>query len=185
MTGISLHRRGSGLTARIAPALAPALALVFALGVVDVARAESAAGEQTLRVGQALPELGLTDQHERPGPIEAGTRLVLFAPDRESSELAHGVLEATGGETLEQAGVRYVADISAMPGLVTRMFALPKMRDYSYSMLLGREAADTAMLPRQDGELTLIGLEAGSVTDLSYVGTEAALRAALAPYLSP
>ncbi|MBK1630404.1 hypothetical protein CKO31_06510 [Thiohalocapsa halophila] len=161
------------------------LSVFLGLGVAAIGAAEPDPSVEPVGVGQALPELGLTDQHERPGPIEAGTRLVLFAPDRESSELAHGVLEATGGETLEQAGVRYVADISAMPGLVTRMFALPKMRDYSYSMLLGREAADTAMLPRRDGELTLIGLEAGSVTDLSYVGTEAELRAALAPYLSP
>ena len=161
------------------------LSLFLGLGVAAIGAAEPDASVQPLGVGQALPELGLTDQHERAGDIGGGTNLVLFAPDRESSELAHGVLEKIGGETLEEAGVRYVADISAMPGLVTRMFALPKMRDYSYSMLLGREAADTAVLPRQDGELTLIRLEAGSVTDLSYVGTEAALRAALAPYLTP
>jgi hypothetical protein len=173
------------LTASIAPLLALAMALGFALGVVGVGLAGSAAEDETLRVGQTLPELGLTDQHERLGEVGAGTRLVLFAPDRESGELAHGVLEATGGETLAQAGIRYVADISAMPGLVTRMFALPKMREYGYTMLLGRESADTAMLPRRPGELTLIELEAGSITDLSYAGTEAALRAALAPYLTP
>ena len=161
------------------------LSIFLGLGVAAIGAAEPDPSVEPAGVGQALPELGLTDQHERPGEVGAGTRLVLFAPDRESSELAHGVLEEMGGETLEQAGVRYVADISAMPGLVTRMFALPKMRDYSYSMLLGREAADTAMLPRRDGALTLIELEAGSVTDLSYVGTEADLRAALAPYLTP
>lgn len=161
------------------------LSIFLGLGVAAIGAAEPDPSVEPVGVGQALPELGLTDQHERPAPIDAGTRLVLFAPDRESSELAHGVLEATGSETLEQAGVRYVADISAMPGLVTRMFALPKMRDYGYTMLLGRETADTAMLPRRDGELTLIELEAGSVTDLSYVGTEADLRAALKPFLSP
>lgn len=161
------------------------LVVSLGLGIAGIGAAERDASAQPVRVGQALPGLGLTDQHERPSDIDTGTRLVLFAPDRESSELAHPVLEALGGSTLEQAGIRYVADISAMPRLVTRMFALPKMRDYSYAMLLGREAPDTAMLPRRAGELTLIELQAGRVTVLRFVDTETALSAALKPYLDP
>jgi hypothetical protein len=165
--------------------LAAILALSLVLAFVEVAADDAASATPPLEVGQQLPALQLSDQHERPGPVGGDIRLVLFAPDREGGEVAHEVLETIGAETLARSGIVYIADISAMPGLVTRMFALPKMRDYSYPLLLGREPADTAMMPRRAGALTLIGLDAGSITAVSYAATADALRAALRPYLGP
>lgn len=164
--------------------LGPMAGTILSLVVSAPLWCEASPPGQPVAAGQSVPELRLKDQHDRAGQVDADTRLLLFAPDREGSDIAHAVLDALGGETLARAGVRYVADISAMPALVTRLLALPKMRDYTYSVLLGREAADTAFLPRRAGQITLLGLDAGTVTEVGYIDSIPALRARLAPYLA-
>jgi hypothetical protein len=153
--------------------------MALALAAVASATAGPDVTERTVAAGQPLPSLQLSDQHDRPHDIGAGARLLLFAPDRDSSEIAHEVLEPLGGEAMARAGIRYVADISAMPGVVTRMFALPRMRDYSYPVLLGRESADTAMLPARAGAVTVLDLDTGTVTGVRFADMADALRAML------
>jgi hypothetical protein len=169
--------------ARICLTACAALALAIFLGSGHAGGPDTS--DRRIGVGEMLPELALTDQHDRAARLDAGTRLLLFAPDRASSELAHEVLTPLGGDALAQAGIRYVADISAMPAVVTRMFALPKMRDYSYPVLLGRDPEDTAALPRRPGEVTLIRVETGEITDLGYVAQAEVLTARLEPLLHP
>ncbi len=172
--------------ASLTPVLTPVLVLALVLTgpLAAIAAAEPDAPELPVGTGQALPKLQLKDQHDRTHEIDAQTLLVLFAPDRDSSELAHALLEELGGDALAQAGIAYVADISAMPGLVTSIFALPKMRGYSYPLLLGREEADTAALPRRPGEVTLIDLDGGVVTAVRYSADTETLRGELEPYLT-
>jgi len=52
---------------------------------------------------------------------------------------------------------------------VTKLIALPQMRKRPYPMLLGREKEDTAMLPRERGQVTLIEAGAGTITALRFV----------------
>ena len=128
--------------------------------------------------GSSLPRMQLPDQHGTLQTLD-DARTIVFAPDREASEIAHPVFEASSTD-LDERGVAYVTDISAMPGFVTRMFALPKMRDYPYTVLLGKEPADTAMLPRQEGRLTVLRMADGQVSDVDYVDSSQGLAEVLA-----
>jgi hypothetical protein len=53
----------------------------------------------------------------------------------------------------------YIADISGMPAMVTRMFALPKLRDLPFQVGLVQNSEVTGHLPRKPKEVTLISLE--------------------------
>lgn len=139
-----------------------------------------AVADTSIRAGMALPRLALTDQHGKPGGVDETTRIVLFASDRESGKLAHAALEPMGGAALAAAGAVYIADISPMPNIITRTLALPKMRKYSYTVLLGREAADTAALPRRPDQVTLLRASAGTITAVEFIGSSDALSRALA-----
>jgi hypothetical protein len=66
-----------------------------------------------------------------------------------------------------------------MPGMVTSMIALPKMRKRPYPMLLGRDPEETAMLPREPEKVTLIASEGGNITSVQFIGDAASLRTAL------
>lgn len=126
-----------------------------------------------------LPTRTLDDQFGRPHEIAQCRRLILFAPDRDAAEIAEQALTGLDGATLERRGVCYIADISRMPGLVTRMFALPALRERTYPVLLGREEADTVMLPRQAGRLTLLPSDPASTEPVAYYAEANEARRAL------
>ena len=73
----------------------------------------------------------------------------------------------------------YLADMSKMPGFVTRTFALPALREMPYLIGVSQSDAALAAWPRQTDAVTLIELEQNIVKDISYAATEPDLRAAL------
>jgi len=133
-----------------------------------------------LQVGSPLPALTLKDQHDAPQTIAAAdTRYLVFVAERAPAALAETALDGQTITTLASAHVRYVADISAMPGIITTVIALPKMRKRPYPMLLGRSAAETAMLPRESAKVTLIEAQGGIITTVRFIADAVTLRAAL------
>ncbi|ADC62250.1 hypothetical protein [Allochromatium vinosum] len=137
------------------------------------------AGTAELQVGDTAPALSLNDQHDTARTTLSVSRFLLFSADKDGSNLADAVLEGQTGETMEQAGIAYVADISAMPAMVTKMFAMPKLRKRPYPVLLGRAAEDTMNLPRQAGQVTVIELNGESVASIAFMSDVSALRARL------
>lgn len=127
-----------------------------------------AAGAAPILPGGVLPALALEDQHGRMVSTSASTRLVLFAADKAASDLINEVLAARPAGVLDGLGAVYFADISAMPALVTRMFALPALREMPFAVGLGREASQLADLPRQKGAATVVRLVDGKVASIEY-----------------
>lgn len=147
------------------------LILLPALGV--------AAETAVLRPGDTLPTFKLNDQHDKPYPIPANSRVLLVTADKTSGELAHEVLKDIPQPEQERRGIVYLADLSGMPSFITRMFALPKMRDYEYRMMIGFEPEQTAMLPRVADAVTVIELDAGRIKSVEPVRDIATLKAKL------
>ncbi|WP_373508362.1 hypothetical protein [Thiocapsa sp.] len=129
--------------------------------------------------GAPMPVLTLKDQHHTTQTVDANTRVLIFSAERDVSALVETALADQTADSLSAAGIQYVSDISAMPGMVTSIIALPKMRKRPYPMMLGREEEETAMFPREPGKATLIVSEAGSITSVQFIGDAASLRAAL------
>jgi hypothetical protein len=139
---------------------------------------------QPIGNGDAFPATTLPDQHGRTRTIGPAARLVLFAPDRSSGSLVHSVLHRDeGGQpgraAFDRGELYVVADISGMPELISRFFALPTMRGYSYPLLVASVPEEIAHLPRRSGEVTLIQLQDGRVTGISYADSAAAIESQL------
>lgn len=154
-----------------------ALVLLLVLGLPALALAQAAT---PVALGQPLPTLNLKDQHDKPWQITPGTRLVLFAAGRQASNLVQAVLEALPKDQLTQKNAVYLADMSKMPGFITRTFALPVLRDMPYPIGVSMDDTTLAGWPRQPDAVTLIDLDQGLVKSIRFVTTEADLRAALA-----
>lgn len=133
-----------------------------------------------MEVGAIWQPLTLSDQHGQPVAIGPNTRKVVFAAEKLVSDLVVNALGAHGKETLARTGAVYVADISAMPSMVSRLFAIPKLRELSFQIALARDVSAVADLPRRPGSATVLTIVNGQVTQVQYLQTEAQLRQALA-----
>ena len=61
----------------------------------------------------------------------------------------------------------YVTNIHGMPG-IGRMFAMPKMKKYAHRIVLGDDEALIAKFPEEKGKVTVLKLNGGKVTAVSY-----------------
>lgn len=139
----------------------------------------ASAGSGAWKVGAEVEPLALEDQHGTIRRVDASTRVVLFSRDMEGGEILKTALAAAPEGFLEAEDAAYVADVHRMPAIVTRLFALPSLRERPYPMLLDREGPATAPLPDAEGRATLVFLEGLRVTRILYAGTPAEVARAL------
>ncbi len=134
---------------------------------------------EPLAVGQAMPPLVAKDQHDLPWGIGAETRLVLFATGRKASNIAMEVLGQQPKGFLATRHAVYLADMSRMPGLITRTFALPSLREQPFAVGVVLDEALLSDFPRRDDAVTLIGLENSRIVAVNYAAKAETLREAL------
>ena len=133
--------------------------LGFASGVHAQVSPDRAVG-----VGDPFPAWELTDQfdetHQLPGEA---TKVVVFSRSKQADESLSPVLESVAGKRLVSGEVLYLSDISRMPGLISRLFALPALRDRDYRVVLIREEGVADSLETRSDCLALYRLEQGTV----------------------
>lgn len=135
-----------------------------------------------LAPGAELPQLVLDDQHGKPLKLLPSTRVIVFSAERAANEMVTRLLSAQPAGAWQRLHGVVVADISAMPGLVTRMFALPKMRELPYAVGLVREPAELVQVadwPRRPGAVTVLRYVDGRLAEIVMAPDEGALRNAL------
>jgi len=129
--------------------------------------------------GHPLPGLQLKNQHDQDWRIAPDTKLVLFAAGRKASNLMQTVLAPQPQGFLARRHAVYLADMSKMPGFITRTFALPSLRELNFEVGVSMDEKTLAGWPQQDDAVTLIRLDQGRVVSHEYLSTEAQLKAAL------
>lgn len=110
-------------------------------------------------LGVSVQVAALEDQFGKPVDVPGERRTIFFAADMEGSVLVREAFASAKTDVMAAAGVLYVADISAMPALIAKMFAKPKMRKMPYRIALDTEGQLTADWPRQEGAVTVINGE--------------------------
>jgi hypothetical protein len=78
-----------------------------------------------------------------------------------------------------------ILDVSRMPSLVTSMFAMPAFRAQPFPILVVREAAPVARLPRKEGAVTVLRLTDGRIVAINHATNEAALERLLITLPTP
>ena len=112
-----------------------------------------------LETGERLAPWTLLDQHDAPYTLNDQARVLLVARDMDGAKLVNAALEGQPKGYLEQRQAVFLADISRMPGVIASLFALPKMRDYSYRILLDRDARIAPRYPAGAGEVLWLQLD--------------------------
>ena len=64
----------------------------------------------------------------------------------------------------------YIADITGMPGIITSLIAMPKMKAYPFSVLLVDDT-NKGLFPVQEDMISVISLDNGKIKDIKYVKT--------------
>ena len=132
-----------------------------------------------LEPGDRLAPWTLLDQHDVPYTLSEQTRVLLVARDMDGAKLVNAALEGKPNGYLEQRQTIFLADVSRMPRIIATLFALPKMRDYSYRILLDRDARIAPRYQAGEGEVLWLQLEDGKLVEQKVFKEAGALDQAL------
>jgi len=131
----------------------------------------------SLTTGSELPTLKIKDQFEKEHTVDANTKTILFSATKDESAIIRDFVNEKGKEEfLKSNNIAYIADITGMPSLITKWFAMPKMKKYEFPILLIDEA-NKDKFPVKEDMISVISLEDGKVTEIKYVKTKEELVA--------
>ncbi len=92
--------------------------------------------EAKLVVGKSLADLKLNDQNEKPETITPDTKIVFFSFAKPTGHACNEFLEKKPANFLQEHNAIYIADVSAAPSLIKKMFILPDLKDLKFPILL-------------------------------------------------
>jgi len=132
-----------------------------------------------LELGEKLAPWTLLDQHDQAYSFDTATHILLVAHDMDGAKLVKAALAEQPKGYLEARDAVFVADIQRMPALISKLFAIPAMRDYNYRVLLDREGRVASRYSGQDGQVQWLQLREGVLVSQHSFADAAALKAAL------
>ncbi|MCU9946778.1 FAD/FMN-containing dehydrogenase [Pseudomonas sp. PDM13] len=129
---------------------------------------------QAVETGTRLAPWTLLDQYDQPYTLDNGLQLLLVARDMDGAKLVKAALEGKPKGYLEARKAVFLADVSRMPAIISTLFAVPAMRDYSYRVLLDRESRVTPRYSAEPGSVLLLRLDQGVVVEsLQFIDSDA------------
>ncbi|WP_024851196.1 hypothetical protein [Hydrogenovibrio kuenenii] len=128
------------------------LFLVLSVGFLNLAHAGQSDKMQ-------LTPYAFKDQWGKPNPLDASVKWLIFSHHKAGNEWVRDALNELGVKNLEERHWLYVADISGMPSLITKIFALPKMRKYDFPIALSDDEVNTQNWPEKEDTVSVYKLE--------------------------
>ena len=120
------------------------------------------------RVGEQLPPITLPDQFENKIAIQKRDRLLIMAFEKDISTAINNYLKTKDENYLEKYHARYISDISAMPSLITSMFALPKMKKYPFSIMLIHDDLGENF-SKKEGKITIYKIKNRKIIAIEFI----------------
>ncbi|MDD3591784.1 MAG: hypothetical protein PHO65_04040 [Sulfurovum sp.] len=123
------------------------------------------------KVGEKLPAISLPDQFENTLQVESTDRLLILAFEKDISSAINDYLKAKPAGYLKEHHAKYISDISAMPSLITSMFAIPKMKKFPFSIMLinddlGKEFG------KKEGRITVYKIKNHQVDAIEFIAPD-------------
>ncbi len=134
---------------------------------------------QSINVGSSIERLEsfkyeTPNAHELKVPQDTKTVLITFKKD--VSEFVNEYLSTKESNFLEKNKAVYIADINKMPYIITKLFALPALRDFKHTIYLHYEEEFQTKVPKKDEQVTVLKFENQKLKSISYISTKKQLK---------
>ena len=153
------------------------LILLFLLLVSFTASAEPSLKIPPLKEGSILPSISLDNQHGELVKISPKVEVLLYSAEKAPSKMMNRFLKDHPHFLADQKAV-FVANISAMPSLISKFLAIPKMKKYTYDVLLIKQEDSLTYMPYMKDHLSILKMANGKITSISYVNNKTQLMSA-------
>ncbi len=127
----------------------------------------------------ALDKYSYETPQGRPMKVPHETQIILIAFEKDTGAIVNNFLNAQNKYYLQKNKTIFIADIHRMPSLITKMFALPKMRKYKHLIYLQYGKEFENVIPHKEEKITVMHLAHGTIMNVSYVSNAKELKASI------
>lgn len=128
-------------------------------------------GSSSFSVGDKIGNFSLLNQFDEKQTIDGSVKTVLVSFEKGTGADVNEFLSKQSTDFLKQHQAVFIANISGMPMVITKMFALPKMRGYKHPVLLIYDENDTRFTSQEE-KTTLYRLEEGVIKSIEFITHE-------------
>lgn len=119
------------------------------------------------KIGDNIGTFSMLNQHDEKVTVDSSVTKILVSFEKDTGADINEYLNDKSKAFLKNKHAVFIANISAMPSIITKMFALPKMRKYTHDILLIYDDEDKRFVSKEEMS-TLYTLDNGVITDISY-----------------
>lgn len=123
---------------------------------------------QFYTAGDTIEPITLQDQNDKTFTIDESTKLVLFTAGMKGGKVVRQAIEKEEPDYLAKRNTVYLSNISGMPGFIAKNFAIPKMKEHKYSIVLDKEGNVTKRFPSQEQSTTIVQLDKLKIKSISF-----------------
>ncbi|AXH13606.1 hypothetical protein [Halarcobacter bivalviorum] len=123
---------------------------------------------QELSINDKINNFSLANQFDEKKTIDSKVNTIIVSFEKDTGKEVNEFLEQKTSGFLREHHAVFIANISGMPMIITKMFALPKMKNYKHEILLIYDENDDRF-KAQDGMSTLYRLENGVIKSIEFI----------------
>lgn len=131
-------------------------------------------GAETLKVSSELDSLHRYPYENQHGMIKIVpnyVKTIIISFEKDNSAMINAYLNKQKSNYLESYKAIFIADISKMPSIITKLFALPKMKKYKHTIYLHNSDEFAKFVPSKEGEATVLKFKGRTVQSISFIST--------------
>ena len=121
-------------------------------------------------VDKKLQTFTLPDQFEKSHAVDKTVHTIIVSFEKSTGADMNAFLNEHCPDYLHKHNAVFVANISEMPSLITKLFAMPKMRKYKHTILIVNDEDNHQFLYKED-KITVYTLKDGVISYIEYVDT--------------
>jgi len=127
-----------------------------------------------IEIGKELKEYTFTDQFDKKHSLSNNTKKVIFVFTKPTGHLVKSYLLQQDKNYLTKRDIDFIADVSGMPSIIFKMFALPDFKKSNYTVLLikDKEKSATFRDEKHKDSVMIITLDKKIVKDVKFVTNE-------------
>lgn len=121
----------------------------------------------TLKRGDYLPSIKMEDQFSKMVEIK-NQKFLVMSWDKKNSILLNAYFEKNMRLIMSERAA-YLVDVSAIPSVIHRFFAKPKMKTYPFSILQAENKKYNSLIPYKENSITVLRLNALKVEEILFI----------------
>ena len=133
-------------------------------------------GEIMIEQNSTIETFTLNDQFGVEHTIEQMPKLLICSFGKESGKLISSYFNEQGADYLTDNNISLMADVSGVPSLLRKTIIIPKMKKYTFNILVSTESDFMKQFPKQEDMLTVLKIENNIVQDIVFVGNGSSLK---------